>query len=67
MAVKKWTAYPHDASAFSYAGPALKKAWSRLHGGDGESYPDSKVIASAIEDDASLKKILKGDAKAIVT
>ena len=67
MAVKKWTAYPHDASAFSYAGPALKKAWSRLHGGDGESYPDAKVIASAIEDDASLKKILKGDAKAIVT
>ncbi len=65
MAVKKWTAYPHDASAFSYAGPALKKAWSRLHCGDGEAFPDAKAIASAIAEDASLKKILKGDAKAI--
>ena len=65
MAVKKWTAYPHDANAFSYAGPALKKAWPRLHCGDGESYPDAKNIASAITDDANLKKILKGDAKAI--
>ncbi len=66
MASKKWNAYPHDASAFAYAGPALKKAWPRLHCGDGESYPDAKVIASAIAADASLKKILKGDAKAIV-
>ena len=65
MAVKKWTAYPHDASAFSYAGPALKKTWSRLHCGDGEGFPDAKGIASAIAEDASLKKILKGDAKAI--
>ena len=65
MALKKWTAYPHDASAFSYAGPALKKAWPRLHCGDGESFPDAKAIASAIAEDASLKKILKGDAKAI--
>ena len=65
MALKKWTAYPHDASAFIYAGSALKKAWSRLHCGDGESYPDAKSIASIVAADASLKKILKGDAKAI--
>ncbi len=66
MALKKWTAYPHDASAFLYAGPALKKAWPRLHCGDGESYPDVKSITNILAADASLKKILKGDAKAIV-
>jgi tetratricopeptide (TPR) repeat protein len=65
MAAKKWTAFPHDASAFSYAGPALKKAWAGLHGGDCAAYPDAKWIAAEIADSASLKKILKGDAKAI--
>ncbi len=65
MAAKKWTAFPHDASAFGYAGPALKKAWAGLHGGDGTPYPDAKAIASDIEGAAQLKKIMKGDAKAI--
>jgi tetratricopeptide (TPR) repeat protein len=65
MAAKKWTAFPHDASAFDYSGGALKKAWARLHGGDGARFPDAKTITAEIEENAALKKIMKGDAKAI--
>jgi tetratricopeptide (TPR) repeat protein len=67
MAAKKWTAFPHDAKAFSYEGAALKKAWNRLHGGDGAHYPDAKKIQAAIDANAALKKIMKGDGKAIAS
>jgi hypothetical protein len=65
MAAKKWTAFPHDAAAFAYAGPAFKKAWPRLHAGDGEPFPDAKAISAAMAEHAALKKIMKGDAKAV--
>lgn len=39
-----WPAFPYDASAFQYAGTALKKNWPRLHRGDCEPWPaDSKA------------------------
>ncbi len=39
-----WPAFPCDASAFQYAGTALKKNWPRLHRGDCEPWPaDSKA------------------------
>lgn len=39
-----WPRFPHDASAFKYAGAALKKNWPRLHRGDCEPWPeDSKA------------------------
>ncbi|MBB5016734.1 hypothetical protein [Rehaibacterium terrae] len=42
MAAKKtaWPPFPHDQAAFDYAGDKLRKAWSKLHAGDREPYPD---------------------------
>jgi tetratricopeptide (TPR) repeat protein len=65
MAAKKWTAFAADASDFSYEGASLKKNWARLHVGDQEPYPDVKKISALMADDASLKKIKKGDAAAV--
>ena len=43
----KWTAFPHDAAAFTYDTASLKKHWSRLHAGDAEPLPtDAKVLAA---------------------
>ena len=43
----KWTAFPHDASAYTYDAATLKKNWARLHAGDAEPLPkDDKVLAA---------------------
>jgi tetratricopeptide (TPR) repeat protein len=43
----KWTAFPHDAAAYTYDAAALKKHWTRLHAGDAEPLPtDAKVLAA---------------------
>ncbi len=43
----KWTAFPHDASAYTYDTATLKKKWARLHAGDAEPLPkDDKVLAA---------------------
>ena len=43
----KWTAFPHDASDYTYDAAALKKHWARLHAGDAEPLPkDDKVLAA---------------------
>jgi tetratricopeptide (TPR) repeat protein len=43
----KWTAFPHDASAYTYDAASLKKKWARLHAGDAEPFPkDDKVLAA---------------------
>ncbi len=43
----KWTAFPHDNSAYVYDTAALKKKWPRLHAGDAEPLPkDDKVLAA---------------------
>ena len=43
----KWTAFPHDASDYTYDAAALKKNWARLHAGDAEPLPkDDKVLAA---------------------
>ena len=43
----KWTAFPHDSSAYTYNAAALKKNWARLHAGDAEPLPkDDKVLAA---------------------
>ena len=49
MAKPAWTAFPHDAKAFTYAGDALKKAWPTLHAGDTEPYPDAKRAAALLK------------------
>ena len=45
----KWTAFPHDNSAFQYSNASLKKHWARLHAGDAEPWPkDAAVVAAWI-------------------
>jgi len=44
---KKWTRFPHADAAYTYAGPALKKAWGRLHQGDREAFPRDAAVADA--------------------
>jgi len=45
--VAKWTAFPHDATAYHYDIATLKKKWARLHAGDAEPLPsDDKVLAA---------------------
>lgn len=59
----KWTAFPHDAKGFAYAGDALKKAWPKLHAGDCEPFPDAKHAAALIK--AAGKAAPKLDADAL--
>ena len=43
----KWTAFPHNASAYTYDIPALKKKWARLHTGDAEPLPKDESVLAA--------------------
>ena len=43
----KWTAFPHNASAYTYDIPALKKKWARLHIGDAEPLPKDESVLAA--------------------
>lgn len=49
MAKTDWTPFPLDASAYAFAGDALKKAWPRLHVGDAEAFPDARRAAALIK------------------
>lgn len=43
----KWTAFPYDASDYTYDATALKKQWARLHAGDAEPCPkDAGALAA---------------------
>ena len=44
---KKWVKFPHADASYVYAGPALKKAWQRLHQGDREAFPKDAAAADA--------------------
>ena len=66
MAKTAWTAFPHDAKGFAYAGDALKKAWPRLHAGDVEPFPDGRRAAALLK--AAGKATPKGlDADTLAT
>jgi len=49
MKARKWIPFPHDAEAYRYPGPALLRAWSRLHRGDCEPAPAGKHRAELEE------------------
>ncbi|MDT8319209.1 MAG: hypothetical protein RQ826_01645 [Xanthomonadales bacterium] len=42
-----WKAFPHDPSAFDYPGKAPQKAWSKLHAGDREPFPEDPQLQDA--------------------
>lgn len=42
----EWTAFPHDATAYTFDAKALRKHWARLHRGDTEPLPgDVNMLA----------------------
>ena len=43
----KWRKFPYPDKAYAYAGPALKKAWPRLHRGDQEPAPKDAAVVEA--------------------
>jgi len=45
--MKKWKAFPYDATGFAYRGAALKKAWDELHRGDQEPFPATPELQEA--------------------
>lgn len=63
MAAKSaWAPFPHDAKGYAYAGDALKKAWPKLHAGDGEPFPDAKRAQALIDAAGKAAKGAKADA-----
>lgn len=46
MAGNAWSKFPYDPKPYAYAGPALKKAWGRLHAGDLEPFPEPQGLAA---------------------
>lgn len=57
--------FPHDAEGFAYAGDSLKKAWSKLHAGDGEPYPDAKRAQALLDAVGKAPKDMTADALAM--
>ena len=47
MAAVKSDGFPYGREAYTYAGPALRKAWKRLHAGDCEPFPENEAVAEA--------------------
>ena len=43
----RWTAFPHDASGYTYTPAGLKKHWARLHAGDAEPWPKDDAVLAA--------------------
>jgi tetratricopeptide (TPR) repeat protein len=63
MAKKAWAPFPHASKSFDYDGAKLAKAWSALHAGDQEAFPDEKHVAALIRKNSKLGK----DAAAIAS
>lgn len=43
----QWNAFPYSNEDFSFTGPALKKAWKKLHSGDCEPFPEDSGLQQA--------------------
>ena len=46
----KWNKFPHDSSAFTYAGSRLRDAWPDLHRGDQVEFPDDDWVQQMLEE-----------------
>ena len=56
MAKSNWAPFKQSDKAYDYAGDKLAKAWSRLHAGDQEPYPDDKHIGKLLKTNPGLGK-----------
>lgn len=43
----RWTAFPHDATAYRYDAATLNRHWARLHTGDAEPLPKDAAVLAA--------------------
>jgi hypothetical protein len=57
MAKSNWKAFPHADKNYDYAGDKLAKAWTKLHAGDQEAFPDEKHVAKLLKANPALSKI----------
>jgi tetratricopeptide (TPR) repeat protein len=44
---KSWARFPYPEKKFHYTAVTLKKAWDRLHRGDGEPWPKDEAVVEA--------------------
>ncbi len=44
---KSWATFPYADKKFVYSPASLKKAWERLHKGDGEPFPKDEAVVEA--------------------
>lgn len=65
MARKQWNEFPYSDPAFDYSGAGLKKAWSRLHLGDQEPFPDVTRVKALLKAAPAVEKELNAEPKAI--
>ncbi|HRF52995.1 MAG TPA: hypothetical protein PK027_00860 [Aquimonas sp.] len=54
---KAWTAFPHDSKGFDYPDAKLEKAWTKLHAGDQEPFPDADSVAGWLKSNKALGKL----------
>lgn len=47
MAKKPWVEFPHAGTAYLYTAATARKAWTRLHKGNREPYPEDKKVLQA--------------------
>lgn len=66
MAKPRWKAFPHASKDFDYAGPALEKAWPRLHRGDCEPFPDAAGLKALVDAEPKLKPAMALDEAATI-
>ena len=52
MQTSRWAEFPHPNKAFEYPDEALAKAWSQLHRGDQEPFPDRERVVALDPDGA---------------
>ncbi|MGH8042222.1 MAG: hypothetical protein ACREPN_09285 [Rudaea sp.] len=56
MTKPNWAPFPHPDKAFDYTGDKLAKAWSKLHAGDLEPFPDESQVSRQLKSNAKLGK-----------
>ena len=56
MAKLKWATFPHANKSFDYSGDKLAKAWTKLHAGDQEPFPDDERIGKLLKAHPKLGK-----------
>lgn len=56
MAKGAWAPFPHPDKSFAYAGDKLAKAWTKLHAGDQEPFPDDQQVGKLLKANPKLGK-----------